>query len=113
MKLTTARLKKLIREELSRMNEDLKQLIPMITRGGEDKPTPGLAKPQAGRSYLVTLNPDQQGMHKVHLLNKPYRDFETKTDAMNASLSGERYLVSSADLEMLFMKDSTVLPMGD
>ena len=113
MKLTTATLKKLIREELERMNEDLNDFIPMITRGGEEKPTPGLAKPQAGRSYLVALNPDQNGMHKVHLLKRPYRDFETKKDAMNASLSGERYEVSSEDVKNLFVKDSTVLPYGD
>tara|TARA_R110000851_G_scaffold73881_1_gene162952 strand:+ start:150 stop:491 length:342 start_codon:yes stop_codon:yes gene_type:complete len=113
MKLTTARLKKLIREELGRLNEDLNDYIPMITTGGAEKPTPGLAKPQAGRSYLVTLNPNQSGMHKVHLLQKAYRGFPTKTAAMNASLSGERYLVSSEDVKNLFVKDSTVLPYGD
>ena len=113
MKLTTARLKKLIREELERLNENLNDFIPMITRGAEDKKTPGLAKPQGGRSYLVALNPDQQGMHKVHLLKRPYRDFKTKKDAMDASLSGERYFVSSEDVKNLFVKDSTVLPYGD
>jgi hypothetical protein len=110
MKLTTARLKRLIREEIERMNESpIGKYMPMITNGLG--PTPGLAKPQTGKSYLVSINPSHHGMHQVHLLRQPYRDYDTKTDAMNHSLSGENYLISTEDMNEFMFKDQTTLPI--
>jgi len=109
MKLTTARLKRLIREEIDRVSRNnIGKYMPMITNGLG--PTPGLTKPETGRSYLVTINPVQDGMHKVHLLRQPYRDYDNKTDAMNHSLSGENYLISTADMKEFMLKDRTEKP---
>ena len=110
MKLTTARLKRLIREEIERMNESpIGKYMPMITNGLG--PTPGLAKPQTGQSYLVSINPSHYGKHRVHLLRRPYRDYDTKTDAMNHSLSGENWLISTEDMNEFMFKDQTTLPI--